>query len=216
MQQIIGEDAALGEDQAFDRGMRDVAFVPERDVLQRGLKIRAHDAGQAADLLRRDGVSLMRHGRGSLLPGGEELLGLAHLGALQVPDLQGDLLHARGDQRQRREEFGVAIARDDLRGDRLRSQSQAAADGLLHLGIEMGERADGARDLPHADLLASAPHALPIPLRLRVPQGELQAEGDRLGMDAMRASDHGRILEFEGATAQDLGQALQARQNQIG
>ena len=72
--------------------MADVALVPEGDVLIRRLGVGADDAGEAGDLLGGDGVALVRHGARAFLLFGEELLGLADLGALEVADLGGNLV----------------------------------------------------------------------------------------------------------------------------
>ena len=39
-QQIVRQDCGIGQDHAFDRGMRDVALVPQRHILKRGLHVR--------------------------------------------------------------------------------------------------------------------------------------------------------------------------------
>ena len=54
----------------------------------------------------------------------ERLLDLAHLGALQVADLGREALQAGAGQRDRGQQLGVAVARDDLRGDRLGVQPE--------------------------------------------------------------------------------------------
>ena len=77
-----------GRDHALDGGMGDVALVPERHVLQRRRDGGAHDARETAEVLRQHGVALVRHGRGALLARREIFLGLAHLGALEVADLE--------------------------------------------------------------------------------------------------------------------------------
>ncbi len=46
-QQIVSEDGRVGEDDALGGGVRDVALVPESHILERGLGVRAHDAGEA-------------------------------------------------------------------------------------------------------------------------------------------------------------------------
>ena len=77
--------------------------MPEGDVLEARLRVAAQDAGEAADPLGADRVALVGHRRGALLAGGERLLDLAHLGALQVADLGGEALQAAaGDRDPRR------------------------------------------------------------------------------------------------------------------
>ena len=57
--------------------VRDVALVPERDVLEPGDEVAAHDPREPAQPLGADGVALVRHRRGALLPLGERLGDLA-------------------------------------------------------------------------------------------------------------------------------------------
>ena len=80
-----------------------------------GLRVGADDAGQAADLLAGHGIALVRHGGGALLLFAEELFGFADFGALQVADFGGDLVERGGDDRERGEIVGVAVALDHLR-----------------------------------------------------------------------------------------------------
>ena len=75
--------------------MRDVALVPERDVLEPDERRRPHDAREPADALRDDGVPLVRHRGRALLPAAERLLDLAHLGSGEVADLERELLERR-------------------------------------------------------------------------------------------------------------------------
>ena len=63
----VQRDRRVGRDYALDRGMRDVALVPQRDVLQRRRHHAAHEAGEAGDVLRQHGIALVRHGGGALL-----------------------------------------------------------------------------------------------------------------------------------------------------
>jgi hypothetical protein len=92
-------------DHALDGGMRDVALVPERHVLQAGTHGRhAHQAGKAGQVFGQHRVALVRHRRRALLALGEELLGFQHLGALQVADFGGKTLDRGGDDAQRGEE----------------------------------------------------------------------------------------------------------------
>ena len=81
--------------------------------------LRAQHAGQAADALAHDRVALVRHRRASPSGPARTAPRLAHLGALQVADLQGEPLERGADAGDRREQRGVPVARDDLRRDRL-------------------------------------------------------------------------------------------------
>src|ERR1700758_2978982 len=102
--------------------------MPERNVFESSLRVRSDHAGQAADLLERYWIALVRHGGGSLLLFAEEFFGFANFGTLQVADFGRDLVERGGDHGQRGEIVGVAIALDDLRGDRGGFQSEAGAN----------------------------------------------------------------------------------------
>ena len=173
-----------------------------------GLRVAADDAGEAADLLAGDGIALVRHGGRSLLLLAEELFGLADFGALQVADFGGDLVERRSDHGERGEIVRVAIALDHLRGDRRGFQSQARADLLFEFGREVGEDADRAGELSDAHVFGGGHEARDVALRFGIPVGELESEGDGLGVDAVRASDHGRVFELPGAALEHVGEAL--------
>ena len=115
-QHVIERDEAVGQDHALDRRMRDVALVPERDVLEaRRLALARTQPRQADDLLAADRIALVRHRRRALLPLGERLLDLADLGLLQAADLERELLERRRRDRERRQQLGVTVALNHLR-----------------------------------------------------------------------------------------------------
>ena len=92
----------------------DVALVPERLVLERGVGIAAEQPGQAGDPLGQDRVALVGHRRRALLAGLERLLELADLGVLEVADLGRESLQGAAEDGDRRQQRGVAVALDDL------------------------------------------------------------------------------------------------------
>jgi hypothetical protein len=175
--------------------VRDVALVPQRDVLEPGLQVPAQHPRQPAELLRLDRVALVRHrARALLLALAEGLLGLAHLGALQVPDLERERLDRAPTD---------AHAYSTRRGDRAREhlrrgtgRARAFADVLLDERIDVGERADRARQLADRDHFARPQEPFAIAPHLQRPERELHAERRRLGVDAVRAPDHRRVAEF--------------------
>ena len=91
---VVERDGRVGQDDALGRRVRDVALVPERDVLEPDDRVAAHHARHPAQALRQDRVALVRHRRRSLLPLLETLLRLAHFRPLPVANLQGELLDA--------------------------------------------------------------------------------------------------------------------------
>ena len=75
-------------------------------------------------------------------PDRERLLGLADLGALPVAHVRREPLDAGRDERERREERRVPIARDDLRRHRLRLEARARASARSSIvGREVRVRA---------------------------------------------------------------------------
>ena len=162
------------------------------------------------------GIALVRHRRAALLAARERLGGLADLGALQMADLGREALDAAGDDRERGEERGVAVARDHLGRDRLRREAEPRGDLGLDRRVDVGEGADRARDRAGRDLGARRLQAPPVARELGVEARELEAEGDRLGVHAVRAADAGRVLVLERAPAQRREQLVEAGQQQVG
>ena len=138
---MIQRDEAVRQDDALDRGVRDVALVPERDVLERGVGVAAEQPRQADDLLAADRIALVRHRRRALLALAERLFDLADLGLLQPADLEREFLERGAGDGDRREQLGMTIALDHLRGDRRRLQAEAPADVLFDRRRQMPERA---------------------------------------------------------------------------
>ena len=92
----------------------------------RGLGVAAQHAREAGDALGGDRVALVRHRARALLARAERLLDLAHLGALQVADLGREALEPGAGERDRLQQLGVAVARDDLGGDGLGAEAERA------------------------------------------------------------------------------------------
>ena len=116
---VVERDRRVGQDHALGAGVRDVALVPQRHVLDARLGVAAQHPRQAGDPLGGDRVALVRHRARALLARAEGLLDLAHLRALEVADLGREALEPGAGERDRLEQLGVAVARHDLGGDRL-------------------------------------------------------------------------------------------------
>ncbi len=119
-----------------------------------GVTIAAHQAGKAGEVFGQHRIALVRHRRRALLARREELLGFQHLGALQMADFDREALDRRGDDAERRKEHRVAVARDDLRRDRLGLEAHLLGDMLFDARIDLREGADGAGDGAGRDFLA--------------------------------------------------------------
>ena len=170
---------------------------------------------EPGEVLGQHRVALVRHGGGALLPFGEELLGLEHLGALEVADLDRQPLDRGGDHGERREEHGVTVAGDDLGRDRLDRQPHLLGDVFLDVRIDVGEGADGAGDGAGRDLALRLDQAQLGALELGIGLGELQPEGRRLGVDAVRAADRRRRLVLEGAAADRGEKPVEVGEQQV-
>jgi hypothetical protein len=130
----------------------------------------------------------------------------------RTSDLGCEALETRPGERDRGQQLGVAIARDDLRGDVLAPQAKAREDALLEgrAGGRVG--ADRPGDRAHLGLRERALQARGVAMRLEGEAGELDAEGRGLGVHAMRAPDGERVRvlartlderRHEGAGARD-------------
>jgi hypothetical protein len=71
-------------------------------------------------------------------------------------------------------------------------------------GLRWPKAADGAGDLADAQVFGGGVKAAQVAAHLGVPEQQLHAEGGGLGVDAVGAADGGRVLEFDGALAQDV------------
>ena len=188
VEHVVEGEERIGDDDALGGRVRDVALVPESDVLQADLRRAAHDAREAADPLGGDRIALVRHRRGALLAGGERLLDLADLGAREVADLEAEGVERRGDDGEHREELRVPVALDDLRGVGCGLEAQTLAREPLELRAGGRVRADGAGELADPHPLERTIEARTPAIELERPAGELQPERRRLGMDAVRAA----------------------------
>src|SRR5262245_13959915 len=107
--------------------MGDVALVPQRDVLERGVAVAANQAREPHDLLAADRVLLVGHRRRALLALSERLFDFADLGLLQTAYLERELLQRCRRNGQGGQQFRVPIALYHLRRDWRRLEIQPAA-----------------------------------------------------------------------------------------
>ena len=150
-------------------------------------------------------------------PGAERLLDLAHLGALEVADLGGEALEPGAGQRDRLQQLGVAVARDDLGRDRLARAGRAASSTrALEVRAESPRRCRrrrrSRRPRPAANARSSrsalrcASNAKPA---------SLSAERRRLGVHAVRAPDAERVGVLARALGERRGQLARAGQDDL-
>ena len=123
LEHMVKRDETIGLGDTLGGRVRNVALVPQGNVVEGDLSVGLHDARQAADLLHGDGVALVRHGGAALLALAEGLLGLERVGLLQVADLGRDALAGGRRGGKHAGKVGVVIAADDLRGQRVVNQT---------------------------------------------------------------------------------------------
>src|SRR5262249_50698462 len=143
-QHVIERDEAVGQNHALHRRMRDVAFVPERNVFESRRGVGSKEPGETANLLTSNGIALVRHRGGSLLALAKRLLYLTNLGFLEASHLQRKLLQGRARDRNGRQELRVPVALDHLRGNRRRLHAQTLTNSGLNGRIEVSVSPDGA------------------------------------------------------------------------
>src|SRR5207248_3352904 len=105
---------------------------------------------------------------------------------------------------------GVAVAADDLGGDWVHGQAEPGADIFFQFGRDVGVSADRAGDFAGGDVGAGGFQAGAAPAQFGDPAGQLEPEGDRLGVDAVRAPDLHRVFVAQGLLDQrqvEVGQA---------
>ena len=99
---VVEDDRRVGQDDPFGARVADVPLVPQRLVLERGVRVAAQQPGKARDPLGQDRVALVGHRRRALLARPERLLDLADLGVLEVADLGREALQRAAEDRDRR------------------------------------------------------------------------------------------------------------------
>ena len=189
----VGEAGRVGADHALDRRVRDVALVPQRDVLQRR-PARTSAAGARARTGSRTGS-----GSSCAASPSEPFCPLPNASSPRRPRCAAS--GARRARCARSRCRGAPAPRSRRRGDRARRSASARSRGeperaerrALDRRVEVGVGADRAGDLADRDLVARRDERARARARARRSQPrEHQAGGDRLGVDAVRAADHRR------------------------
>src|SRR6202035_2158360 len=107
-----------------------------------------------------------------LLAGAKRLLRLPHLRALQVTDLDREALEPGSGDGDRREQLGVTVAGNDLRGDVLPLEAEPGEDPGLELGARRRVGADRAGDRADGRLGEGTIEALRVAVGLEGEAGE--------------------------------------------
>ena len=214
-QREIERDCRIGADEAFNRRMRNVAFVPQRDVFQRRGHRAAHHAGKAGQVFGQDRIALVRHRRGALLAGRKVFFGFQHFGALQVTHLDCQPLDRAGDDAQCGKEHRVAVARDHLGRYRFDRQTQLFGNVFFDCRIDIGERAHRSRDRASGDFGARRDQPRTVAGEFGIGLGQFLAERGRFGMDTVAATDGGGVLVFQRAALECGQQCIDVGNQQV-
>ena len=110
----------------------------------------------------------------------------------------------------------MTVARDDLRGNRLGFEPHGFGDMLFNTRIDVGEGADRAGNGAGGDFFPCRDQARLAAIKFGIGFGHLEAEGDRLGMNAVGTTDTDRVLMLHGAALEGCQQAIHVSQQQIG
>ena len=166
--------------------------------------------------LGRDRVALVRHRRAALLAGGERLLGLAQLGALEVPQLHGQALDGAGGHGHRVHRAGRG-GRGRPPGSpparrRSRARRAPAPRGPGRASRTCRRRPDSLPTARPADRLGEP---LLVAAALQRVAGDLQPEGRRLGVDAVGAAHAERVLVAQRHVAEHVGERGLLAQEQV-
>ena len=132
-----------------------------------------------------------------------------------MPEFRGPAVDARGDEREHGVIFRVPVALDHLGAQGRWPEAEPFADAGFHPRVEMCMGADRAAQFAHAQARLGVFQAVQGAAKFIPHQGQLQAKSDRLRMDAVAASDHGRALEFNGPAGDDFAQVAQILQDQV-
>jgi two-component system, OmpR family, response regulator RegX3 len=193
VEHVVEREEGVGNHDALGARVRDVALVPERDVLEADGRGSANDAREAADPLGYNGVALVRHGRGALLALAEGLLHLPDLRPREVADLGREPFQGSRAESERGQEGGMAVAWHDLRGGGLGQEAEPLAGNTLHLGVAAAVGAHGPGELADARAGERRLEAVAGAVELERPTDELRPEGDGLRVNAVCPTDHDRL-----------------------
>ncbi len=194
VEHIVEQYGTVGQDDAFDRRVADVALVPECDIFECSHEVRAHHACQAAELFAEHGIALVRHCGRAFLALAKRFFEFADFRALEVADFKRDFLNSCAGNSHGTEIFAVAVALDNLRGDRSRPQTKPLAHVTFDFHSRMCVVANRPRNFPHAYRLFCLAQPRGIAFHLFMPEQAFQAERDRFRVHAVRATHHDGVF----------------------
>ena len=145
----------------------------------------------------------------------ERLLGLAHLGALQVADLGREAARASRPITASVRAVGVAVARDDLGGDGLDGEAEALAGERLDARVDVRVGADRAGELADRDAARAPAQPLAVAVELVRPAEQLEPERRRLRVHAVGATHASACRGTRSAAPRPRPSARRRREQQL-
>ena len=197
---VVREHQRVGEDDALDRRVRDVALVPQRDVLERrpagcrAARARARRAARDLTGLRLCGIALEPFCSPSR--NGSSTSRTSVRCRWRISSANDSI--ARADRRARVQHLGVPVAREHLRRRAPASSPRCSHTYCSTAGSTFEYVPTAPDSLPTAIASRARAQPLAVAAHLQRPQRELHAERRRLGVDAVRAADHRRVAELAG------------------
>src|SRR5215472_563072 len=100
-----------------------------------------------------------------------------------MANFESDFFERRGNERKSAQIVCVTVALNDLRSDWRHGQAEALADARFDVRAEMRSVANGAGNFTDGHLRGGFTETRDVTLIFREPVGNLQPEGDGLGMN---------------------------------
>jgi len=204
--EMVGEDESLGKDYPLAAAVGQIPLIPEGYVLEGGYELGPDDAGQAADLLRFDGISLVGHGGGANLLFAEALFHLGYLRPLESAHLHEYLVQGGCHQGHPADELGMPVALHHLVGYIHLDEAQMLHDQSLDLHALFSVGSLGAHcsaHLAHGSTGAQLSQPLDVPAHLRSPDGKAQAVGGGDSNLTVCPAGADQVLVLEGFVQQE-------------
>src|SRR5947209_14935192 len=131
-----------------------------------------------------------------------------------MTNLLGHFFERGADKRERCNKVGVAVALDNLAGDRSHAEAKLFTDEVLYLRRNGRVRTDRAGDFADGDLFKCCGQALLATAEFIDPEGQLQAKGHWLGMNAVCATRRQGIFVFDSLPGYRLEESRQGGSEQ--
>ena len=127
----------------------------------------------------------------------------------------GEAFKPSGDDAESRKECRVAIPRDNLCRNGLRTQPELLERLGLDRGRKMSVRTDSAGNLPNRDLFAGYAQPRTATLHFGEVSRQGYTEGRRLGMNAVTSSDERRAHVLFGSLGERVDERVELLGNQV-